>query len=80
MSELKVRCACCRKELGESDFVWQVRIVNCNGKTEYLPTCSLEHAKLIQKKYACIHEEMSKYVKQQGFHKMSVREYVGDVM
>mgnify|MGYP006882851323 CR=1 FL=1 len=77
MSEIKVRCVCCRKALGAADFVWQVRVVNCNGKTEYLPVCSEEHARLTQEKYSRIHAEMSKYTKQQTFKKMRVSDYLG---
>ena len=77
MIEAKVKCAFCGKEIGESGYVWKVRVVNCNGRTEYLPTCSEEHARLTKEKYACIHEDMSKYVKQQVLQKMRVRDYLG---
>lgn len=77
MSEMKVRCVCCRKELGEADLVWQVRVVNCNGRTEYLPTCSEEHARMTQEKYSRIHAGMSQYIQQQAFQKMRVSDYLG---
>lgn len=77
MIEAKVKCAFCGKEIGESGYVWKVRVVNCNGKTEYLPVCSEEHARLTQEKYSRIHAEMSKYTKQQTFKKMRVSDYLG---
>lgn len=74
----KVKCVNCGNICRNSDLVYQVRIVDCNGQVSYCPACSIECAQETQRKYASIHRERLENVMNQSFQKMTVKNYLYD--
>jgi len=71
----KIKCVGCGNVCSDSDLVYQVRIVDCEGQVSYCPACSLKCAEETQRKYAEIHRERFKNMMNQSFQKMTVQNY-----
>ncbi len=68
----RYRCVECGKIMTSGDTYIQVKVIESNGQMLFVPTCSNDCAKTVQKSYYDVHSGRAKDVKNQYFQRIGI--------